>query len=346
VHYQGNGGLYPIYECSWRKREGFPSCIFVRCDLLDTAVCRRVLEVFQPDQLQMALAAVEELEKREEASSRQWLMRIERAEYEAQLAEKRYMESDPSNRLVAATLEQRWNTALVVLEEVKQQFAQFREKEHHTVSPEQKQKILALARDFPRLWNSASTKAKDRKRMLRLLIKDITVEKTVAPKQAVLHIRWQGCLCEDIAVDFPLKAADRLRYPEKIVQKVRDLAAKFTDDQIVAFFNEEGCLSATGKPFTVDMIRWIRFKHGIQIAQQKGTHEMTVQEVADHFDVSSQVVYYWIERGVVIARRRKVGCPYLITIDPLKEEELVQWTQSSTRINKQRQERQRIPNPC
>jgi DNA invertase Pin-like site-specific DNA recombinase len=338
VRYQGNGGLYPIYECIRRKMEGFPTCICIRCDLLDKAVCRRILEIVQPAHLEMAVAAVEELEKREEASSRQWLMRIERADYEAQLAEKRYMEIDPSNRLVAATLEDRWNGALVALEDVKQQFAQFREREHRTATPEQKQKILALAKDFPRLWNSPSTKAKDKKRMLRLLIKDITVEKIVSPKQALLHIRWQGGVCEDIAVDFPPKIADQVRYPEEVVQRVRDLAPKLTDDRIVALFNEEGRLSATGKPFTEEMIKWIRFKHNIRVAQQKGPLEMTVKEAAARFDVSSYVVYYWIERGVVAARRRNSGSPYLITIDPQKEKELLDWSQNSTKINNQREQ--------
>jgi len=340
VRYQGNGGLYPIYECSWRKSEGVPSCIVVRCDLLDIAVSRRILEVVQPAHLEMAVAAFEELQKRETASSRQWQMRVERAEYEAQLAEKRYMEIDPSNRLVAVTLEQRWNDALVALEEVKEQFAQFREKGHHTATPEQKEQILALAKDFPRLWKSPGTKPKDKKRMLRLLIKDITVEKRLDPKQAVLHIRWQGGLCEDLTVDFPLKMADRVRYPEEIVRKVQNLALHFTDDEIVALFNEEGRLSATGKPFTTEMIKWIRFKHGIRVDQQKEPHEMSVQEVAEHFDVSCQVVYYWIERGMLTARRRNRGSPYRTTMDLKKEEELREWAQNSIRINKQRDKQQ------
>jgi DNA invertase Pin-like site-specific DNA recombinase len=334
VRYQGSGGLYPIYECSWRKSErpSLPDCINIRCDLLDTVVCRRILEVVQPVQLEIALAALEELEKREEASCRQWRMRIERAEYEAQMAEKRYMEADPSNRLVTATLEERWNDTLVALEEIKQQFIQFRHKEHCTATAEQRQQILALARDFPRLWNSPGTKAKDKKRMLRLLIKDITAEKTGSPKQVVLHVRWQGGLSEDLCVDFPPTMADRLRYPEAIVQRVRILSPKLTDKQIAAVFNEEGRLSATGKVFTERMIQWIRWKHDIRVDQQRSPDEMTVTEVADRFNVSSDVVYGWINRGMVEARRRNTGSPYLINIDPQKEKNLREWTQDSERI--------------
>jgi hypothetical protein len=271
VRYQGSAGLYPIYECCWRKSERplLPDCINIRCGLLDTAVCRRILEVVQPVQLEMSLAALEELEKREEASCRQWRMRIERAEYEARLAERRYMETDPSNRLVAATLEERWNDTLVALEEIKQQFVEFRRKEHHTATAEQRQQILALARVVPRLWNSPGTEAKDKKRMLRLLVKDITVEKIGSPKQVVLHVRWQGGSSEDLCVDYPPTMGDRLRYPEPIVQRVRTLSLSLTDKQISAVFNEEGRLSATGKAFTERMIQWIRWKHDIRVDRQR-----------------------------------------------------------------------------
>jgi hypothetical protein len=122
----------------------------------------------------------------------QWQMRLERAEYEAALAERKYQEVDPSNRLVASTLERRWNDALVQLQDLKKQATEFQRQEARVATPEQKEKVLALARDLPRLWHAPSTQAKDRKRMLRLLIKDITVEKAPQEKQLLVHIRWQG----------------------------------------------------------------------------------------------------------------------------------------------------------
>ena len=106
----------------------------------------------------------------------------------------------PSNRLVAATLEQRWNDALVRLEEIRTQFADFQSKEAIVVTPEQRARVAALAQDFPRLWNAPTTKAKDKKRILRLLIKDITVERFGERKTAVLHVRWQGGACEDLVL--------------------------------------------------------------------------------------------------------------------------------------------------
>jgi DNA invertase Pin-like site-specific DNA recombinase len=114
VRYTGNGGLYPCYQCNSLHRDGLASkgCMSFRCDLLDAAIATEVLKAMQPAELELAMAALEELEARDHTVGRQWQMRLERAEYEAALAERRYQEVDPSQRLVAATLERRWNTAL------------------------------------------------------------------------------------------------------------------------------------------------------------------------------------------------------------------------------------------
>lgn len=336
VRYRGNGGLYPIYECNWRRRDGTASkgCMMVRCDLLDAAVSKRVLELIEPAQLEIAVEAVKELEQRDETVCRQWRMRIERAEYEAQLAQRRYEEVDPSNRLVAANLERRWNDALVKLEDQNAQFADFQRTETRVASSQEKARVLDLAKDFPRLWNASSTKAKDRKRMLRLLIKDLTIEKTTEPKQALLHVRWQGGMCETLTVDLPRKIQDQIRYSEEIVERVRRLAETQTNEQIVEILNQEGLRSAKGKTFTTAMIAWIRYRHRIPAPQLKRPEEQTVQQVAERFTVSPGVVYYWIERGVIEARRMNRGSPYWITLDAEKEAELEDWVCHSSRINR------------
>lgn len=99
--------------------------------------------------------------------------------------------------------------------------------------------------------------------MLHLLIKDITVERPADSWQAIMHIRWQGGACEDLSVDLPLKIADRIRYPDSFVERIRELAKKFSDKQIVTIFNQENRRSAKGKPFSSSMIKWLRYKHQI-----------------------------------------------------------------------------------
>jgi hypothetical protein len=226
VRYLGNGGIYPCYQCNWLRREGLASrdCMSFRCDQLDAAIAEEVLKALQPAELELALAALEELESRDQTLLRQWQMRLERAEYEAALAERRYQEVDPSQRLVASTLERRWNEALLHVEDLKKQAAEFQRQEARVSTPEQKAKVLTLAKDLPRVWHAPTTQAKDRKRMLRLLIKDTTVGKPSHPKQLWAHLRWQGGACTSLSMQLPPNRADRLRYPAALVDRVRERA--------------------------------------------------------------------------------------------------------------------------
>ena len=337
VRYTGNGGIYPCYQCNWLRREGLAGkdCLSFRCDLLDAAIVQEVLQTLQPAELELALAALQELEARDQILLRQWQMRLERAEYEAALAERRYQEVDPSQRLVAATLERRWNDALLQLEELKKQAAEFQRQEARVATPEQKAKVLALARDLPRLWHAPTTSSKDRKRMLRLLIKDITVEKPSAHeqlKQLLVHIRWQGGACSDLHLQLPPKIADRVRYPATVVDRIRDLAQHLSDGEIAESLNREGQVSALGKPFSVSMIEWIRYRYQIPKATLIRPEELTVQQVAERFRVSPHVVYYWIDRGVIQARRLNAGAPYWITHNETDEQKLRDWVRNSSRI--------------
>src|SRR5438445_4515087 len=331
----GNGGIYPTYLCNRQRREGLATkdCMSFDCGLLDAAVSEEVLKVLRPAELQLALAALQELEKRDQGILRQWQMRLERAEYEAALAERRYQEVDPSNRLVANTLERRWNETLLHLQDLKKQAADFQRKEARVFTPEQKAKVLALARDFPRLWHAPSTQAKDRKRMLRLLIKDITVNKLIEQRQLSVHLRWQGGACTDLFVQIPPSAAGRHRYCSPIVDRIRDLACSLLDAQIADRLNREGCTSAKGKSYTAKMIRWIRWRYQIPLARLKKPEEMTVQQVAKQFGVSDGVVYYWVEHNVIQARRLNPGMPCWITLTAADERKLRDWVRNSSRIH-------------
>jgi hypothetical protein len=346
VRYRGSGGIYPTYECNWLRREGLgtKACMAVRCDLIDRAVAERVLTVLQPAEIELALEALRNMEARDQAVTRQWQMRIERAEYEAQLAEKRYQEVDPANRLVAATLERRWNETLQQLEDVRRQYAETERREARALTPGQKAQVLALAQDFPRLWNAPSTQAKDRKRMLRLLIQDITVERPHGTRQALLHVRWHGGAYADITVRLPPPRADQVRYPPELVQSVRGLACELDDDgQIAERLNQEGLRSATGKPFNASMVQWIRYRHRIPKATLRHPEELTVKQVAEHFGVSSHVVYYWIEHGILTARQLGPQKPYWVMLEPIQEQELWNWVRNSCRIQVQLAKHSKTP---
>jgi DNA invertase Pin-like site-specific DNA recombinase len=277
VRYSGTGGIYPTYICGSHHREGRSTkdCMSVRCDPLDAAVAEQVLDALQPTELGLAVSVLENLEGRDQVLMHQWKMRVERAEYEADLAERRYREADPSNRLVTSTVERWWNEALLRVEDLKRQYVEVQHRTARVVTAEQRAEVMALARELPRLWNAPSTSAKDRKRMLRLLIKDVTVEKCSAPRQAVMHIRWQGGACSDVPVDVPLPLADRVRCAESTVARVTELALNMSDGQIARQLDQDGITSTEGKAFSDSMVRWIRWRHGIPAPMLAKPKELT-----------------------------------------------------------------------
>ena len=334
VRYRGNNGVYPVYECSWQHREALaPACLSVPAPPLDQAITDRLLTAITPVTIELALAALTNLEQRDQEIGAQWRMRIERARYEAELAERRYEAVDPSNRLIASTLEQRWNAALQRLQDLEAELADFERQTKRAVTAEQKQQIRQLAENFPRIWAASTTAPRDRKRILRLLVRDITVSKGPEPKIIRLHIRWQGGETETLEVPQPPNRADAVRYPDPFVARIRELAVTLHDDEIVQLLNAEGSLSSTGKPFTGSMIKWLRYKHQIPTPPPP-RDTLNIRQVCDRYGVSYWVVYYWIEIGLVTAKHRKPNAPYTITITNESDKRLREWIAHSCHLHR------------
>lgn len=333
--YQGNGGIYPTYQCNWRKREGLSTkaCLSVQCPQLDRAIETRVLEVLSSEQIQLAIDAFEIVCQRHVQIDGQWKMRLQRAEYVAELAQRRYEQVDPNNRLVASTLEQRWNDALIELQDVQEQIEDLQQQSRQLTS-QQREEVLALAQNLPKLWHNTATAWKDKKRILQLLISDITV-KQPEHRVALLQVRWQGGVCEEIRVELPPPVAERWRHDGELIERVRELAKTLDDAEIAARLNDEGLKTNKGNAFTIKSIKWIRHKHSIPRADDRKAGEFTVKEVAQRLRVSSGVVYYWIDKGLISGRRHNAGSPYLLEITPDIEQELAKRVAQSTRIKPQ-----------
>ena len=334
VRYTGNGGLYPIYQCNWKHREGLAGhdCMSVSSKPLDDAITERLLTAVTPLTIKLALEALTNLEDRDRALAAQWRRRIERARYDVDLAERRYEAVDPANRLIASTLEQRWNDAMQRLLELEGELAKFEHQTLRSITAEQKRQILQLGRDFPRLWGAPTTAACDRKRMLRLLIRDITVVKGPEPKRLRLQIRWQGGAIETIEIHLQPNHAEAIRYPDTFIDKIRALANQHDDEEIVALLNCEHLKSSTGKSFTVSMIRWIRYKHRIP-SKSLPAGALSVSQVRARYGVSLWVVHYWIQRGIVTAVQRKPNTPYAITINDDDDRRLRKWVANSGHLH-------------
>ena len=168
--------------------------------------------------------------------------------------------------------------------------------------------------------------------MLRLLIADITVEKLVDTRQVVLHVRWQGGACSDIAVALPLPIAERLRYTPQVVERIRELSQQLSDPQIVEALNQQGLRSSHGLPFTLSMVKWIRYRYGVPLTSLMRPGELTVQQLAQRLGVGIGVVHYWIKHGTIEARQLDGRGPWWITVTGQQEVELRDYVRNSMRL--------------
>ncbi len=330
IRYKVNKAIVPTYECNGRKRRGLTgSCCFsFRANLVDPIIEQKVIQILTPDNVTIALSAMAEIEKRNNSLNKHWEMNIQRCQYQADIAQRRFEQVDPANRLVAASLEKTWNLELEKLALAKSEYEQQQIKTDTEFPPHKRAQIASLAKEIPTLWNK-TTNLKDKKRIVRLLISDITVSKSNQKKTISLNIRWQAGPLEQIQVIMPPNAADKTRYPKAIVEKVRSLTLQYGDDKkTVAILNEQGILSATGKSFTRDMIQWIRFKHKMKMPVLKSDDECTVDEVRTMFNVSRHMVYYWINNKYVSARKTPANT-FLIKITPEDKIQLLERIESS-----------------
>ncbi len=330
IRYKVNKAIVPTYECNGRKRRGLTgSCCFsFRANLIDPIIEQKVIQILTPDNVTIALSAMAEIEKRNNSLNKHWEMNIQRCQYQADIAQRRFDQVDPANRLVAASLEKTWNLELEKLALAKSEYKQQQIKTDTDFPPHKRAQIASLAKEIPTLWNK-TTNLKDKKRIVRLLLSDITVAKTNQNKTIALNIRWQAGPVEQIMVKMPPNAADKTRYTKATVERVRSLTLQYGDDKkTVAILNEQGILSATRKSFTRDMIQWIRFKHKMKMPVLKSDDECTVDEVRTMFNVSRHMVYYWINNKYVTARKTPANI-FLIKITPKDKIQLLKRIESS-----------------
>lgn len=316
VRYTGTGGVRPAYECTGRWEHGNKaSCTSVPADILDQAVSEKILSIMKASELEIALKILRNISSSARMADRQWLLSIERAQYEADRAERQFMLADPENRLVVRTLESNWNQKLKALEEVRQDYAAYCSKKAWTPSAKEEEDILNLAQRIPEIWNAPTSTPKEKKRIIRILIEDVTVLAEKRCSDFTIGIRFRSGKCEEIHLKKPLPAADRRRHTDDTVSLVRELAASMDDHEIAGFLNHRHMTTPEGKAFTYAGIRWIRYKHGISGPYQRDRQGISVSEAAKLLGISASRVYYGISSGKIPARKQHPGWPWEVLID-------------------------------
>ena len=293
------GCLYPDYLC---QREGIenaqPLCQQIPGRGIDEAIGQLLVEAVSPVALEVALTVQQELQSRLEDADRLRLKQVERAQYEADLARRRYMRVDPDNRLVADSLEAEWNSKLRTLTETQQERERQREQDRQVLSAEQRTAILALATDFPRLWRDPNTPDRERKRMIRLLVEDVTLNRA---ENIILQIRFKGGATKTLTVALPLNAWQQRATNPEVISEIDRLLEHQTYSQIASTLNGRALLSGEGKPFTSHIVARIRREYGLasRYDRLRKAGMLTLREMAALLGITPQWVRIWHRNGIL-----------------------------------------------
>jgi len=238
------------YTCQHESHEhGQDVCQIIPGSGIDRAIGELLLEMVQPVTLELAFAVQAELQARLEEVDQLRRQQVERARYEADVARSRFMQADPSNRLVADALEADWNDKLRALTEAQEQYEQQKQKDRVVLDDQTRQKVLALAQDLPRLWHDPSTSDQDRKRMVRLLVEDATL---IRADQITVQIRFKGGATRTLTLPVPLSAWKERTTSPDVIRQIDQLLDTDTDAGIAAELNRRGCRSGMKLKFTKD----------------------------------------------------------------------------------------------
>jgi len=222
------GQLRPVYTCQRRGiQTAGPACQIVPGAGLDRAVADAVLAAVTPAALDVALEVFAELRARKAAVDRCRRAAVARCREEAELAQRQFLLVRPEHRLVADTLERQWNEKLARLAAAEEAYRRVADADGSALAAADRERIHALATDLPRVWADPRTRMRERKRMLRLLLEDVTVQK--GEQTITLQLRWKGGATTTLESPRPLSAPDLRRTPAAIVEQLRALAPVQTD---------------------------------------------------------------------------------------------------------------------
>jgi DNA invertase Pin-like site-specific DNA recombinase len=328
VRYHGLGGQRASYQCDRRRMYDGQGgmCWSVAAGPLDAAVETHVLATLTPANLDLALAVLTQLEEDARELDRHWQLQLERARYEAQRAERQLDVVEPENRLVARTLERRWNEKLQQVEALERAYAEARQSQRLEVSPQERQQILQLAADLPTVWQAPTTTQADRKELLRCLVQQIALTPVDGPpRQTRVQLLWHTEATTELVVPRPDKR-ERLRTPHVVVEAIARLTTGRTDDAMATALNELGLRSGRDKPFTADAVAWSRFKYGIRkpgsdprIAARPDARpdgRFSTRALATRLGVTISTIHYWRTHGIIPAIQETPSGPWWHTVTP------------------------------
>jgi DNA invertase Pin-like site-specific DNA recombinase len=322
VRYQEVGGkLEPYYVCTENPvRRADKPCQSVRGRAIDDAVSTLLLESVAPASIEIALAVEDEIVGRIGQAAAQRVTQLTRARYDAELARRRYLSVDPANRLVADSLESDWNDRLRQLDSLQQEHERHQQADQKLLGDDARAKIRQLAEDFPRVWHDERIAPVERKRMVALLIEDVTL---VKDDRVAIHVRFRGGRTTSLEIDKPKPIALIRKTLDEVVRMVDELLESCTDRQIAQRLNELGYKNWRGQSFTHKKVFSIRMAYHLKSRfdrlRERGM--LSADELALQLGVCTTTIYHWGHEGFL--REHRYGNEFRCLYEPIGDVTLI-----------------------
>ena len=301
------------YLCNYlRQQAQAPVCQYLPADPIDAVVVQAFFDALSPLELDLYERAVQVRRTQQAEVEGAQARELERLRYEVQLARRQYDRVDPDNRLVAAELERRWETALHALRETEERFAQARqamnEDTEAPVSDELRAALASLGQSLPQLWRGSTLTRAQRKSFLRCLIDKVVIHRSERDR---VHTRivWQGGAITELDIPIAVGSCRDLPNCDEMEAKILAYEADGTsDEEIARLLTEQGFRSPMRTEVLPSTVRTMRLKHG-RIHRFRGPRPrrvdgyLTLPQLAEAIGVKPHWLYHQIRRGAIAAQR-------------------------------------------
>jgi uncharacterized protein YndB with AHSA1/START domain len=293
-------------------------CLRIGGVRIDHAVRDAFLEAVEPVAIEAALEAERILDADRDAALAQWRLQVERAEYEAQRAERHYRAVEPENRLVARSLEAEWETRLAQLAAAKTELEHRQQVRPRMLTEAERHHLRALGADLEHVWSASSTTDRDRKELLQTLLEEVCISVDRDASTAYLMLRWRGGLITERDVVVRTARVPAIKTEEDTIELLRRLAPHYPDAVIAGILNRQGRRSATGERFTANMIGSLRRYRQIpthQPAEQQPEGEpVPIAKAARILGVAPSTLHRCLMSGIIGGEQVTPGAPWRIRI--------------------------------
>jgi len=317
VQYKGGNQ----YLCNYlRSQAQAPVCQRLPADPVDQQVVAAFFDALAPAELDLYAQALAQRQQQQADLDRAQRYSVQRLEYEADQARRRYEQVDPAYRLVAAELERRWEAALQALQEAQEHYARLRptleEAMAMTIPPALREALSTLGHALPTLWHQDTLSRAQRKALLRCLLDKVVLERRT-PDTITTRIVWRGGAVSELEVPCTVGTLrDLTGFAQMEAQVLRLEAQGHADEDIAQRLTAQGFRSPQRPRVLASTIRTIRLRHG-RLHRYRGPRPrrapsaLTVPQIATAVGVKPHWVYHLIRRGRIVVSRDEVSGLYL-----------------------------------